>query len=429
MLSAEALTSLAEAESLLAQTADAILRLAPGPAADFAGYVWFVLTALDELQGLPHLSNVSNAVERLLGFEQMDAALRERWMAFAAAVRNQYLETDPERRRRWTATGTTLGTAARLEEIVKDLVSFVSAAYPGLLNEDETPTELSTLDSLACLDSAHVFDALLKLPEADRAWRFRSRRGKGESLEVPLVPALVAWLSGTDITKLAHVMLPTIADSSWRLEHTVDAVSSAFEHYFSWMVGIVVEQANSEFEAANATVRLRPDLAALIRYGVDTSQALGLLTNGIQSRPLAYRLGRLADDRGMDLEELRDWLAELPMQNWRSDLNATPREVLDLLEFSRARRQSLLRTLLESGSAEVKIRLTTSKGESEEVGSEAVQLKAGDRSSGEILVVSGVDPLGLVMPRDHTDVLDVLASGLDVATFLEGDMLYFTATI
>jgi hypothetical protein len=54
---------------------------------------------------------------------------------------------------------------------------------------------------------------------------------------VPLAPALNSWLSGTDITGLAEEILPSIMDRSWRLEHTVDAVSTAFEHYLSWVVG------------------------------------------------------------------------------------------------------------------------------------------------------------------------------------------------
>jgi len=36
--------------------------------------------------------------------------------------------------------------------------------------------------TLALLDDAQVFDALLELSEAERAWRFRSRRVRGEPL-------------------------------------------------------------------------------------------------------------------------------------------------------------------------------------------------------------------------------------------------------
>lgn len=425
MLSAEALTSLAEAESLLAKTADAILRLAPGPAADFAGYVWFVLTALEQLQTVPHAPDVATAVQRLLGFEQMDEGLRQRWMTFAAAVRRTYNATEPDRRRRWTSTGTSLGTAARLEQIVDRLVDVVLGVHPGS-RDFELPTELPVPDTLSLLDTAEVFDALLDLPEAERAWRFRSRRNGGGSIAVPLVPALNSWLSGTDIAELAAEMLPGITDPSWRLEHTVDAVSTAFEHYLSWVVGIVVEQANAQLDARSARVLLRQEVAALIRYGVDTTQALALLTHGIQSRRLAYRLGQVADERGLSVDELREWLSELHMEGWRSEFEASPREVLDLLEFTRARRQSLLRTLLESGSAQVSVRRSTLTDEHDLDQPRTVELLAADRPPAELAVLDASERLGVIGARDHTDVLDVLASGLDVTTVLSGDTLTLT---
>jgi hypothetical protein len=243
---------------------------------------------------------------------------------------------------------------------------------------------------------------------------------------VSLVPALNSWLSGTDIAELAEEMLPSVTEAAWRLEHTVDTVSGAFEHYLSWVVGIFVEQANTQLEKVNASVRLRQELAALIRYGVDTPQALGLLTHGIQARRLAHRLGQLADDRGMSVDELREWLADLPMQSWRTDLDAAPREVLDLLEFTRARRQSLLRTLLESGSAQVMIRRAAPTGAEDRDRSRPVELNAADRPPAELAVTDGDDRLGVIGPRDHTDVLDVLASGLDITTVLTGEVLTFT---
>jgi hypothetical protein len=221
-------------------------------------------------------------------------------------------------------------------------------------------------------------------------------------------------------------MLPGIPDRSWRLEHTVDAVSTAFEHYLSWVVGIVVEQANAQLDARNSRVLLRQDLAALIRYGVDTTQALALLTHGIQSRRLAYRLGRLADERGMSVDELREWLAELHMPGWRTDLRASPREVLDLLEFTRARRQSLLRSLLESGSAQVTVRRAPPADDRDTNEPRTVELSGPDRAPAELALLDGEERLGVVGPRDHTDVIDVLASGLDVTTVLSGETLTFT---
>ena len=53
---------------------------------------------------------------------------------------------------------------------------------------------------------------------------------------------------------LAATMLPTVGDLSWRLEQTVDAVSEAFEHFLSWTVGVVVEQANDILAQAGQSV-------------------------------------------------------------------------------------------------------------------------------------------------------------------------------
>ena len=95
MLGADALTALAEAESHLAQITDAIFRLDTGPAADFAGYVWFVLTAVEQLQQAPYAPDATAVVQRPLGFDQMDSALRVRWIAFASAVRRTYKRDRP----------------------------------------------------------------------------------------------------------------------------------------------------------------------------------------------------------------------------------------------------------------------------------------------------------------------------------------------
>jgi len=58
--------------------------------------------------------------------------------------------------------------------------------------------------------------------------------------------------------------------------------------------------------------------------------------------------------------------------------------------------------------------------------SRTVQLNAVDRPPAELAVTDGDDRLGVIGPRDHTDVLDVLASGLDLTTVLTGEVLSFS---
>jgi hypothetical protein len=356
--------------------------------------------------------------------EQMSDELRGRWIAFAKAVADSYDRTDQARRHRWTATGTSLGTAARLDQIVADLVATLRRSYPDSAGPFDEATVLMASETLDVVVSSGALDELLELPEADRTWRFRERPNGGAHFDVAVGPALGAWLSGTEISDLALVMLPGLSDVPWRLEQTVDAVSGAFEHFLSWMVGIVIEQANAQLESQGLAARLRPDFAALIRYGVDTSQALALLTHGIQSRRLAYRLGKMAEEQSMDVDTLRQWLTDLHIQGWRTELDASPREILDLLEFTRSPRNSLLRTVLQSGAGELAMRLDDHEDAQEQ--SREVQLLGADRAPAELVVAVGDARLGVVGPQNHTDVLDLLGSGIELEVTLTGDTLAFT---
>lgn len=424
LLADDALDALADAEALAAETADAVLRMPAGPAAEFATYVWFVLTVLERVSALPHAPDMLTAIKQLLGFQQMDAALRDRWLALAERVRQTYDATDPERRQRWTAAGTSLSTAARLESLVDRLTSAVEAEAPAPGAGAVDPVELALGRSIELFAATGIFDDLLELPEAGRAWRFRTRRGGGQSLHVPVGTALGAWLNGTDVAALAQLMLPQVPDGSWRLEQAVDAVSGAFEHFFSWMAGVLVEQVNGRLADAGAAVRLPHNLAWLIRYGVDTQQALTLLTEGIRSRRLAYRLGTVAAERGWSVPELREWLIELHIAGWRARFAASPREVLDLLEFTRARRQSLLRSLLEWGHADVDVRLIA-EGRISETVPQPIALRPAHDPPAELEVLIDDAVVGVIDASRHADVEAVMASGLDIRTTLTGTLLTF----
>src|SRR6185369_10075923 len=65
-------------------------------------------------------------LDKLLAFQQMDPALRQRWLRLAEHVRATYERTSPAQRRRWAAAGTSLGTAARLDAIAGQIVGAVA---------------------------------------------------------------------------------------------------------------------------------------------------------------------------------------------------------------------------------------------------------------------------------------------------------------
>ena len=415
-----AIAALAEAEALIATTADALFRLPPGPATDFASHVWFILSALEQLEQLRREQNLATVLDRFLGFQEMDAELRDRWYAFAEVVERTYAATDPGQRRRWVSAGTSLGTAALLDAAVDGVVDAAAARAPQDLTDVVEMTLQSTLTLLADLD---VLGSLLTYPEADGAWTFRSRR-RGPVLQgVPLVDALDAWIAGAEMTDLADRLLSDVSDEAFRIEQMVDGVSRTFEHYLAWTVGVIVEQANARLEGATSFIRLRSDAAWCIRFGVDTPEALTLLTRGMRSRRLAHQLGRVAAERGLTMEQLSEWLAELHITGWREQFDVTPREVLDLLELTRSRRQSLLRDLLEVGNATAAVR----RRDEGPPGSVTVVIES-DAPGAELrLIAADRDVLGVVAAASHADVEAVLASGLDVGLEVDGESLLLTA--
>lgn len=415
-----ALSALAEAESLIATTADALFRLRRGVAADFVSHVWFVLAALEQVQHLLEQEDLSSALNRLLGFQEMDPALRARWLALADKVKRTYDLTDAERRRRWVAAGTSLGTASELDSLID---AVVVAAVRRESADATDVAELSLASTLSLLAELRAFEALLQYPEADDAWTFRTRARGPVLSSVALEDALGAWVAGEEMTTMGDRLLAGVSDEPFRVEQMVDAVSRTFEHYLAWTVGVIVEQANARLEAAGALIRLRADTAWCIRYGVDTPQALALLTRGMRSRRLAYQLGRVAADREMTVEQLSEWLSELHITGWREQFEVAPREVLDLLELTRSRRQSLLRGLLEDGSA---VAAVLPRGDAAQG---RVPVVIGSQTTGSELQVrtEGGDVLAVVAVSAHADVEAVLASGLDVALELEGDSLLLTS--
>lgn len=426
LLDEDSLISLSKTEELMRQTADAIFRLEPGPAADFVSYVWFVLSSLEQVSGVANTQDLPSAVEGLLGLHQLDPSLRRRWKELAHETTRQFFRTDASDRLRWNSAGTSLATAIEIDQIVQDVIGELheAALDPWVILADSH--EMSLTLTLTILSSCNVFERLLALSEAKNVWRFRaSPRTQLPAGSVKVDEVILEWVAGAGISDLAANHLSNVPDIAYQLEQMVDVVSGAFEHFLSWTVGVVVEQTNEALVAEESWMRLRSDTSSMLRYGVDTSGALALLTGGIQSRKLAHSIGRWAAHNHLDASDLREALAELHIDGWRDKFGASPPDVLDLLEFTRARRQSLLRALLESGSAS----LTVDEYGEEESGNEAfpdVTIDASGESPAAYQVRSGENVKATVRAADHTAVEDVLQSGLEIEFSLLGSTLHIS---
>lgn len=425
LLVEESIRSLAETETLLAETSDAILRLNPGPAADFVSYVWFVLSSLEQISGVVTASDLPSEIESLLGMHQLDRDLRERWATLARMARETFVATDPQTRRRWNSAGTTLATAIEIDQIVQEVLEALQTAMLDPWTVLADANEISLEQTLEILSSCNVFGRLLALPEAQGVWRFKtSPRAKLPYDSVNVDEIVLQWVRGASISDLATTHLTNVADSAWRLEQMVDVVSGAFEHFLSWTVGVVVEQTNAALTASSSWMRVCSSTSSMLRYGVDTPQALGLLTRGVQSRRLAHRIGRWADGRLLDPDEMRGAIAALHIEGWRRTFDANPTDVLDLLEFTRSRRQSLLRELLESSRASVSVDLLAE----EATGYEVTVRPSGDEPAA--FQVFGPDRVvATVRAEDHTAVQDILDSGLEMTLFLLGSTLEISVIV
>ncbi|WP_243901222.1 helicase-related protein [Glycomyces niveus] len=419
----QALVDLAAAEQLIAESADSVMAVTESLASDFITYVWFVLDAHDHLAtDAPPL----DAVDRLLAMQQLPPEIKTRWQRLAQKTQEHYLTTASETRRRWTTTGTSLSSARALDNMARRLAVRVlnEPALESYSNSEGDDPEVFALgDTLRLLDEELAFTELLKLPERRSAWMFYDRRAtrNRQAINVDVREAMRAWIDGTPIPALARQWLPD-AETDWALEQAVANISTTFEHYLSWTLGALIHMTNEHLSRAESPLLLRPDTAWHLRYGVDTEQAIHLLTRGVHSRALAHAIGRQADAQGIPSSVQRQWLADQHISGWRSVYAPSDLEIEDLLEYVRIRRRSLLRGLLRDGSISIEVDV---------IGpirySSATLRWSEDNPAQEIDILDAEgDVCGRVRAGDHLDVTAVLRSGLRVTMDLQREQLYIS---
>lgn len=409
-----ALAALAEVETLVAGTQDAILRLNPDQeVGSFVNYVWFVLHALERVPDLANTRTWRDIVMRLFAFTQLPDDLKQRWLELADVVATRYAQTPQASRRRWAQAGTSLGSAAAIESIAETLADHVQR-LGGL-------DELTLDETLDALSEHDVYAHLLQLPEATKHWRFRLSP-KGSPVKVAADAVVRDWIAGCDLTELADTHLAEVADSAFRLEQMVDGISEGVQHYLSWTVGLVITQTNDILLSRSTPLQLSTSTAAHIRYGVDTPLAIDLLVRDVKSRTLARDLGRIARDGGLDQEGLREFLSEQHIRGWRADLGATPTDVLDLLQYVQGGDRHKLGEMMATGSVTAQARLDN--GEI----AEPMPVTIVVSSDGDELNILAEDRsvLGVVVARDHAGVAAVLDSGLLLDFSLNGTTVTLT---
>jgi hypothetical protein len=413
----EALEAAALFEETAAGAADAVFAHHADAVNNFLAFVWLVLTSIDELNRAATAADVDEALSATLAFAQLPPDDQERWRRLGRLVHEAFEASDPLARRRWAKSGTSLGSARSLDQIAAAVTDAARAA----LTLDR-PIEQPEV-ALQVLDQADAFSGLLALAESPREWGFRPTPNAPRSINVPLRGFLQRWIAGADVGTLATEFLSVVGSRELAVEQIVDAVSELCEHFLSWTLGVVVATVNTylaeddpgvvvagrTFRGVIAGPRLCENLAMYVRYGVDSAEAVELISSGLRSREFAHRVAAVACGREEEGEGLRDWLQGLPMDRWRRTFDGTPSDFLDLLEFTRTRGRGLLGALLADERAEVE----TNLGDAIADGSVAVRLIETDRPPRRFGVFRGPEMLGVVSPGAHADMTAVVDSGLE----------------
>jgi hypothetical protein len=244
-----ALEAFARLEADLRDNQDAIFD-ATDTVADFISFVWLVL-AVDEGHGLdPALVNIDRIVDATLGAAQSDRT-RQACARIAEATRQRYVNTNPEARRRWPRSGTSVGSARTMDGLAQQLSGAIIAAVAAG-NSDDIAQLAEPGQAIRWL--SQTFRALYGLSEAPE-WRFRLTR-RGDSVAIEPVEILLDWTSGALLPNLAERHLQEATPPAWRIEQMVGAVSAHFEHYLAWTVGALVDLVNSQLSDADLDLRL-----------------------------------------------------------------------------------------------------------------------------------------------------------------------------
>ncbi|MCX4529209.1 DEAD/DEAH box helicase [Streptomyces sp. NBC_01551] len=425
LLTSEALADLAAAEDALRQDADGVFALADGVAADFASFVWLVLhlhAASPASQGGP-----LDALDALFALSQTgNGRTTSRWLTLSDQVATVFDRTDPALAGRWAGTGTSLGSARYLDWLAKHLAVLLNrhtvddAAGTAGGDWRTEPAEWPLQRTLDFLTEHQVFDRLLEhLPEVTKTWSFKDKETRGTQMSVPIAPALREWISGTPIPDLARSWQSDIP-AAWALEQAVRNISTAFGHALSWTVGALINLVNTSPTLSPGAPRLNTHTAWHIRHGVDTEQALTLLTSGVTSRRIAHLLGRDAARLGHRSADLRRWTAQHHIDGWAQQYGASDYEIQDLLDYVRTPSDPINRLLDDRATTTPLTRLVPGTPDG------PVDVARPSERHPTIRVGRDRSRVATVPADRHLDVLAMLDSGLELDHRLHNGQLITT---
>lgn len=345
-----ALAELAAYEALVHDTGVLTLENVPPAVDGFMSYCWYLASVHDALTATEKIDGVLEGIRRTLAWQQLPEAIRLRWEALALWVTQTYELTDQERRRRWARSGAKLSA-----NLVLEAVAHQGAAATAALSAEALNDPVAVLDALL---AGGRLASILGLTNP-RDYRFKVRRtGVVEDAAVDLLALVLDWVRGAPLAELASRHLHQVVDTddeAFRFEQLSTFLTRICEHHLPFTLGTILEWVGDALGFI-----LSPALPAHVHYGVRDVQAIELLKRGVRSRRLAVAAGAAAAEAGVGTDLLRPWVAELGPVAWRTDLEAGPAEVADLLLFVHDPSAAISAALLDGEFKEIQVDPTDS---------------------------------------------------------------------
>jgi len=351
LTAAEALEQLALVEDAIARGADVALVRAGQLIEDFLSFVWYIASLADEGDPPAFQDQVEASLQSTLAWTQLDALTRGRYLEVARRAVDAYAARPPRSRRRWSRAGTSIATARVID-------GFGDAVAQALMN-DATAVETAS-DVIRLIAADGRLQQLLELPEAKIEHPRNQRGGAGtHAVDVDHLALLLGWVAGHDVQELANRHLNEITDEEFRLEELSDLITSAFENFLPWAIGLVVDWANEslhETEGYDGPM-LPQAVSAFVRCGVDNEDAVRLIRAGLVSRPLASAVSaEYRQHRDAPEQTLRAWLCTSEISDWRARYGASPIDMRTLLEIARPAGTRLAAEIMSGNQVTISVR-------------------------------------------------------------------------
>lgn len=396
-----ALEALADFENLIRESEDEIFQAPDQIISKFLSFIWYFAFEVEKRNEAMNDDKIRQFLGKTLGWGQLDQDDQSRWFSVAQKVISKYSDTEPSTRKRWAKSGTSLGSAQILEGIAIEVASEVK----GLTQP------ISLLDAIKIILDKNRVNKILSLTECPKNRVFTTRAGKNrQEIAISIGALLQNWITGDELIDISNSFFNEIADLDYRLEQVGDYINRYFENFFPWIFGTIIEWTNAILAENGVLQTLPRAIPAHIRWGVQNSTALELMFQGIVSRGLANRIGRMWEETIPDMD-VHSWLRSMDIDEWQEKFEASIPELRNLLEFARVRRGGIAAKVLNNGTATINVQALV-----DDFPSSYVSLKPENESD--------LSPIGIwlngnlvdrIPSRDQADIASLMSTGLVVA--------------